>query len=170
MKERAIINNDIKASKVKLIGIDGEIFGIISKREALDHAQRDKLDLVQVGEDSEVNIPVCKLMDYSKYVYQRQKKAHIHKKQQKSNVIKEIKIKINIGEADYQVKLRKARGFIEEKLKVKIMLRFVGREIQHKDVGLKVIQRFIDDISDIAVVYSDLKLDGFTLNALLAPL
>lgn len=141
--------------------------GDISTAEALQKAVDAGLDLVEVSPGT--NPPVCKILDYGKYKYEVQKKAKEAKKKQKVTHLKEIKIRPNIDTNDYNVKVRKLREFIEAQDKVKISLRFKGREIDHKEIGAALLKRIETDTEDIAKVESPPKFMGRQVFMVLAP-
>jgi translation initiation factor IF-3 len=143
------------------------MIGVVPVRQALELAIRVGLDLVEISPNAEP--PVCKIMDYGKYKYELQKKAQEAKKKQKVVEIKEIKIRPNIAEGDYAVKLRNARKFIAEGNKVRVSLQFKGREITHNELGFAVIQRFKADISDIAKTELEPKLEGKQIFLVIVP-
>lgn len=144
------INESITAREVRLVDHNGVMVGIVSIGQALESARSVGLDLVEVSPDS--TPPVCKVLDYSKQKYDAQKKASEAKKKQKTLTIKEIKIGPNIGNHDYETKLRHAREFLEHGHKVKVTMRFRGREMMNTDVGLEKLERLIKDTEDIAKV------------------
>lgn len=156
--ELAKINYQIKAPKIRLIDDEGNMLGVFSTKEAIQKAEAAGLDLVEVSPNADP--PVCKILDYGKYKYQAQKKKAEAKKNQKIVELKEIQISPTIDDNDYNVKLRNARRFIEDGNKVKVTLRFKGRQITHNEVGFAVITRFREDMEDIAKVDQAPKLEG----------
>jgi translation initiation factor IF-3 len=157
-KTRIRANNQIRVPEVRLIGSDGSQLGIVATRDALLKAEEEGLDLVEVAPN--VKPPVCRLMDLGKYVYSLDKKEKEARKKQKVIHIKEVKMTPKIEEHDYQTKLRNSRRFIEQGDKVKLTLIFRGREITHKELGDRIIQRFIKDLSDVADVERNEGLEG----------
>jgi translation initiation factor IF-3 len=141
-----------------LIGHDGSQVGVVSVRRGIEMAEEVGLDLVEVSPLAEP--PVCKLMDFGKYKYEAQKKASEARKKQKVIEIKEIKLRPTIDAADYDVKMRSMRRFLEEGDKVKVTLRFRGREMAHQELGMKVLERVRDDLAGIAKVEQMPKLEG----------
>src|ERR1700739_1770026 len=133
------VNDEIRAPQVRLIDQDGEIQGVMSARDAWLRAQAVDLNLVEISPNADP--PVVKILDFGKFKYEQQKKKNEAKKKQKVIEIKEIKIRPNIDENDYQVKMRAMKSFIEEGDKVKVTLRFRGREMAHQDLGVKVLER-----------------------------
>ena len=130
--------------QVRLVDERGEMVGVVSRNEALDMAADAGLDLVEIAPNADP--PVCKVLDFGKYKYEEQKKKNEAKKKQKVIEIKEIKVRPNIDENDYQVKLRAMKSFIEEGDKVKVTLRFRGREMAHQDIGARVLERIRADM------------------------
>ena len=133
------MNEEIRAPQVRLIDQEGEMQGVMTARDALHRAYAVGLDLLEISPNAEP--PVVKILDFGKYKYEQQKKKNEAKKKQKIIEIKEIKVRPNIDENDYQVKLRAMKSFIEEGDKVKVTLRFRGREMAHQDLGIKVLER-----------------------------
>jgi translation initiation factor IF-3 len=140
------VNQRIRVKDVRLIGVSGEQMGIVPTRDALQKAQEAGLDLVEVA--SQASPPVCRIMDFSKYKYDQEKKAKEAKKHQKVIHLKEIKLKPNIEEHDYQVKLHHLKRFLTRGDKAKVTMIFRGREMSHIDIGKKVLDRVISDLSD----------------------
>lgn len=135
---------------------------------ALSTATEMSLDLVEVSPNT--SPPVCKILDFGKFIYQKQKKQKEAKKNQKIVHIKEVKLRPNIEEGDYQVKLKNAIRFIEDGDKVKASLWYRGREMQHKELGLKIINRMVEELSEIAVVEQEAKMEGRVLQTVFAPI
>src|SRR6202165_4239635 len=133
------VNEDIRVPQVRLIDQDGEMQGVMTARDALLRAYAVGMDLLEISPNADP--PVCKILDYGKYKYELQKKKNEAKKRQRVIEIKEIKVRPNIDENDYQVKMRAMKVFIEEGDKVKVTLRFRGREMAHQDIGIKVLER-----------------------------
>jgi translation initiation factor IF-3 len=138
------VNEEIRSAQVRLIDQDGEMAGVMSGREALQRAFQVGLDLLEISPNADP--PVVKILDFGKFKYEQQKKKNEAKKKQKVIEIKEIKVRPNIDENDYQVKLRAMKAFIEEGDKVKVTLRFRGREMAHQDIGVKVLERIRADM------------------------
>ncbi|WP_354188675.1 translation initiation factor IF-3 [Bartonella silvatica] len=151
-------NQDIRVPRVQLIDGEGQHQGVVSIQEALAMAADAGLDLVEIVPNAEP--PVCKIIDLGKLKYQTQKKAAETRKKQKVIEIKEIKMRPNVDVHDYGVKLKAIHRFINHGDKVKITLRFRGREMAHQDLGLKLLQRVKEDTSEIAKVESEPKLEG----------
>ena len=133
------VNEDIRVPQVRLIDQDGEMQGVMTARDALLKAYAIGMDLLEISPNADP--PVCKILDYGKYKYELQKKKNEAKKRQRVIEIKEIKVRPNIDENDYQVKMRAMKTFIDEGDKVKVTLRFRGREMAHQDIGIKVLER-----------------------------
>ncbi|MEM6602594.1 MAG: translation initiation factor IF-3 [Pseudomonadota bacterium] len=152
------INRNITSEEVRLIDETGENVGVVSLEDALSRAVNLDLDLVEIVPNAKP--PVVKIMNYGKYKYQEQKKAAEAKKKQQKVELKEIKVRPNIDTHDYDVKLKAARRFIEEGNKVKVTLRFRGREIAHSDLGLALLKRIQADIEDISKTDQAPKMEG----------
>ncbi len=138
------VNEEIRVPEVRLIDQEGEMQGVMSARDALLRAYAVGLDLLEISPNADP--PVCKILDFGKYKYELQKKKNEAKKKQRVIEIKEVKVRPNIDENDYQVKLRSMKSFIEEGDKVKVTLRFRGREMAHQDIGVKVLERIRSDL------------------------
>jgi translation initiation factor IF-3 len=138
------VNEEIRVPQVRLIDQDGEMQGVMSARDALLRAYAVGLDLLEISPNADP--PVCKILDFGKFKYEQQKKKNEAKKKQRVIEIKEVKVRPNIDENDYQVKLRSMKSFIEEGDKVKVTLRFRGREMAHQDIGVKVLERIRSDL------------------------
>lgn len=164
---RLNINEDIRSKEVRLIQADGEQMGVVDIKTALQVARTANLDLVEIVADAKP--PVAKIMDYKRYLYEQKQKAKEAKKNQKQTQVKEIKLRPGTEEADYQVKLRKIIEFLTQKDKVKVSIRFRGREMAHQEIGLKQLQRIIDDTADIASVEQIPKIEGRQMGMLLGP-
>ncbi|MDR0677625.1 MAG: translation initiation factor IF-3 [Holosporaceae bacterium] len=167
MEEKYKVNGAITAFQVRLIDQDGAPVGIVSVREAILKAKEVGLDLVEIA--PQANPPVCKIIDYGKLKYELQKKKTIAKKKQKNIEVKEIKLTPSIGDHDYKVKLLGIKRFIEEENKVKITLKFRGREVSHKEIGEKLLNRLIDDVKDFAKCEGKPQLDGKQIMMMLSP-
>lgn len=161
------INAQIRAPEVMLIGSDGTKLGLVSLAEAREHAADADMDLVEVAPDAKP--PVCKIMDYGKYKYRLSKKAHDAKKKQKSVRVKEVKITPSTEEHDYRFKLNHAKRFIEHGDKVKVTVFFKGRQITHSELGLRILERFTEDLKEMAVVEAEPKQEGRNMGMVFAP-
>jgi translation initiation factor IF-3 len=145
----------------------GEMVGVVSIRDALIAAEEAGLDLVEVSPNADP--PVCKILDYGKFKYEAQKRANEARKKQKIIEVKEIKMRPNIDDNDYDVKMRSARRFLEEGDKVKVTMRFRGREMAHQDLGMNVLIKVRDDLQEMAKVEQMPKLEGRQMIMVLAP-
>jgi len=162
------VNDEIRCKEMLVITDKGEKLGLLPKSKALQEAESRGLDLVLVSPDS--NPPVAKMMDYSRFRFEQQKKAKEMKKKQKTVVVQEIQLSPTIEKHDFETKANKARTIIVDKgNKVKVTLRFYGRMIVHQDLGKEVIDKFVESLSDCSTVESPVKLDGRTLFAVIAP-
>jgi len=161
------MNEKIKISQIRLIGQEGQQLGVVSPAEGLKLAKEAGLDLVEVAPDAAP--PVCRIMDYVRYRYEQTRKNREAKKKQKVVHLKEIRIKPNIEEHDYQVKLRHAREFLEEKNKVKITLRFRGREITHKELGKRILDKLVEDLKDLGETEKPPVSEGKSVTMILLP-
>jgi translation initiation factor IF-3 len=161
------INDAIRAREVRLIDETGQNIGVVSKFDAMARAEEAGLDLVEVSPDAEP--PVCKILDFGKFKYQEQKKAAEARKHQKIVEIKEIKMRPGIDDHDYDVKMRAIKRFFEEGDKVKVTLRFRGREMAHQQLGMAVLVRVKTDVEPIAKVESEPRFEGRQMVMVLAP-
>jgi translation initiation factor IF-3 len=155
------------ASSVRLIGADGEQVGVVSRDEALGAATRAGLDLVLIAPDAEP--PVVKVMDYGKHLFELKKTKAAQRKKQKQIQVKEVKFRPGTEEGDYQIKLRNLRRFLEDGDKVKISLRFRGREMVHPEIGMKLMNRIEQDLEELAVVEAQPKFEGRQVIMVMAP-
>lgn len=150
-----------------MIDAKGEQAGVLSIREALQLAFDAGLDLVEIAPQADP--PVCKVLDFGKFKYELQKRKNEARKKQKVIEVKEIKMRPSIDEHDYQVKLRHMRGFLEEGDKVKVTIRFRGRELVHQDLGLKVLERVRDELEEVSKVEQQAKIEGKQMVMVIAP-
>tara|TARA_B110001454_G_scaffold65938_1_gene64126 strand:+ start:276 stop:773 length:498 start_codon:yes stop_codon:yes gene_type:complete len=157
----------IRVREVSLIGNDGEQLGVFPTQEALNMAEERDQDLVEVAPNS--SPPVCRIMDYGKFKYQQSKRAHEAKKKQKIIHVKEVKLRPNTDQHDYDFKLKNAFRFLESGDKVKVLVFFRGREIVHRENGQKLLVRVTETLEDIAVVEQEAKQEGRTLCMIFAP-
>ena len=144
------MNERIRAREIRVIGDDGEQFGILSVNEAIALAAEKNLDLVEISPNA--TPPVCKIMDYGKYKYEKTKKDKENKKKQKNVVVKELRIKPHIDEHDKETKISQIKKFIEKEYKVKISLRLTGRERLHADSAIKILDEFASHFEETAIV------------------
>ncbi|MFH1561916.1 MAG: translation initiation factor IF-3 [Nitrospirota bacterium] len=162
------VNRRIRAREVRVIGIDGEQIGVMPLDKALQLAMEQGLDLVEVAPDP--NLPVCKIMDFGKHLFEQKKKDRDNKKKQKVIHVKEIMMRPHIEEHDYQFKSKNAHKFLEGGDKVRITMNFRGREMAHIEFGRKALDRLIEDLKEISTVEMSPKLDGKRMIMVLAPI
>ena len=160
-------NHEIRVPRVRVIGPEGEQVGILSRDEALSMAQDAGLDLVEIQPNGDP--PVCRIMDFGKFKFEAQKKAHAAKKKQKQVEIKELKFRPVTDEGDYQIKLRNMRRFLEEGDKVKVNIRFRGREMSHQELGREMAGRIEADLGEDIVIESRPRLEGRQMVMMIAP-
>ncbi|WP_150000046.1 translation initiation factor IF-3 [Iodidimonas gelatinilytica] len=161
------INERIKVPQVRLIGPDGDNHGVVDIDTALQVARQVGLDLVEISPNADP--PVCKVLDFGKYKYEAQKKANAAKKKQKTQDIKEIKMRPGIDVHDYQTKMKAMNKFLDAGDKVKVTLRFRGREMAHQDLGMDVLKRVQADIAEIAKVEAHPRMEGRQMTMVVAP-
>ena len=162
-----LVNDAVRFPQVRLIGPDGEQLGIMSSREAQMKANALDLDLLCVAPGA--NPPVCRILNYSKYKFEQQKKAKEAKKNQHTVEIKEIQLTPQIGQHDLETKARNAKKFLEAGNKVKVGVRFRGRQMSHTEIGMEVLERFITLLADVCQVEKAPVMEGRWLTAILAP-
>ena len=161
------VNEEIRVPQVRLIDEAGEMQGVMSARDALSRAYAAGLDLLEISPNADP--PVCKILDFGKFKYEQQKKRNEAKKKQKIVEIKEVKVRPNIDENDYQVKMRAMKSFIDEGDKVKITLRFRGREMAHQDIGVRVLERIRDELEAQTKVEQMPRMENRQMVMVLAP-
>jgi translation initiation factor IF-3 len=161
------LNREIGALDVRVIGVDGEALGVMRTLEALRLAEEADVDLVEIAPTAQP--PVVRLMDYGKFKYQEQKKAHEAKLKQKIIEVKEIKFRPATDDHDYDTKIRKLREFLEEGDKAKVTLRFRGREMAHQELGMKLLERVRADLEEQALVEQMPRLEGRQMVMMLGP-
>jgi translation initiation factor IF-3 len=161
------VNEEIRIPQVRLIDQDGEMQGVLTVREAMQRAFAVGLDLVEISPNADP--PVCKILDFGKFKYEQQKKRNEAKKKQKVIEIKEIKVRPNIDENDYQVKMRAMKSFIEEGDKVKVTLRFRGREMAHQDIGVRVLERIRQEMDTTSKVEQMPRMENRQMVMVLSP-
>lgn len=161
------MNDAITAPQVRLVGAEGEQIGVVSIIEANKLAEEAGLDLVEVAPTADP--PVCRVMDYGKYLFEESKKRHAARKKQKQIQVKEVKFRPGTDEGDYQVKLKNLIRFLSSGDKAKVTLRFRGREMVHQRLGLKLLQRVEKDLEEYAMVEQYPKLEGRQMVMVLAP-
>lgn len=157
-KDTQRVNDAIRAKVVRVIGADGEQAGIMTVREAMDLASESSLDLVEIAPNSDP--PVCKVMNYGKFKFQQSKKAKDAKSKQKHVQVKEVKFKPRIDEHDFQTKVRHIRKFIGNGDKCRVFVHFRGREMAHRDIGVKLLQRVIEETQDVSAVEKGITNEG----------
>lgn len=161
------VNERITSHKVRLVDENGEMVGVVTKEEALDRAFAAGLDLVEVSPNAEP--PVCKILDFGKYKYELQKKQAEVRKKQKTIDVKEIQVRPGIDKHDFDVKMRNAHKFIDAGDKLKVTMRFRGREMAHQELGMEVLNRIKDDFGDTVKVELEPRLEGRRMVMVLAP-
>jgi translation initiation factor IF-3 len=160
-------NEEISAPQLRVIGADGSQAGVMSRYDALQMASAAELDLVEVSPTAEP--PVVRIMDYGKFLFEQNKKAHSAKRKQKQIQVKEVKFRPGTGESDYQIKLRNLTRFLTEGDKAKVTLRFRGREMVHQDIGRKLLDRVSTDLAPHAVVEQNPLMEGKQMIMVFAP-
>ena len=161
------VNEDIRSPQVRLIDEEGEMQGVMTAREAIQKAYAVGLDLLEISPNADP--PVVKILDFGKFKYEQQKKRNEAKKKQKVIEIKEIKVRPNIDENDYQVKMRAMKSFIDEGDKVKVTLRFRGREMAHQDIGIRVLERIRAELDPLTKVEQIPKMENRQMVMVLSP-
>jgi len=161
------INEEIRIREVRVTSVEGEQLGIMATRDALRMAEEQHLDLVEVAPKAKP--PVCRIMDFGKYRYEQQKRDKEAKKKQKVITIKEVKLRPNIEQHDFDVKLKNALRFVQEGNKVKVTIMFRGRELSHPELGREVLQRVAAELKDTVSIERDAKLEGKNMIMILAP-
>jgi len=164
---KTLINDDITAKQVRLIDVEGKQVGVVALKEALQIAEKNKLDLVEIA--SEAVPPVCRIMDYGKFLFEKKKQAAQARKNQHQQQIKEIKFRPGTEEGDYQVKLRNLIRFLSDGDKTKVTLRFRGREMSHQELGLELLKRLENDLAEYGIVEQFPKLEGRQMLMVVAP-
>ena len=160
-------NHEIRVPRVRVIGSDGEMIGVLSRDEALAQAEEEGLDLVEIQPNADP--PVCRIMDFGKFRFEQQKKASAAKKKQHIVEIKEVKFRPVTDEGDYQIKLRNMRRFLEEGDKVKVNIRFRGREMSHMELGREMANRIETDLGEDIVIESRPRMEGRQMVMMIAP-
>jgi translation initiation factor IF-3 len=166
-REGPRVNDEITSLNVRLVDPDGEMVGVVSLREALERAEQMGADLVEVAPNAVP--PVCKILDYGKYKYEEQKKQNAARKKQKVIEVKEIKLRPTIDDNDYDIKMRAMTRFLEEGDKVKVTLRFRGRELAHQDLGMRLLIRVREELGELAKVEQMPKMEGRQMVMVIAP-
>tara|TARA_B100001029_G_C15006401_1_gene421411 strand:- start:456 stop:983 length:528 start_codon:yes stop_codon:yes gene_type:complete len=166
-KDGPRVNENIDVPEVRLIGADGENIGVVSVQEAIQKSEEVGLDLVEISPNA--SPPVCKILDLGKFKYELQKKRNESKKKQKVIDVKEIKLRPNIEDHDYEVKMRSMHRFLLDGDKVKITMRFRGREMNHQEIGVNLLKRVVDDTEKVAKIEQEAKMEGRQLVMVMAP-
>ena len=161
------INEEIRDKEVRVIGSDGQQLGIMSARDALNIAEQKNLDLVKIAPQAKP--PVCKIMDYGKYRFEQAKREKEARKNQHTVDIKEVRLSLNIDTHDFNTKLNNALKFIKHGDKVKVSIRFRGREMGHPEIGLDTMRRFAEACAEVATIEKPAKLEGRNMLMFLAP-
>lgn len=161
------VNRQIDATQVRLINHNGEMVGVVSRSDAIRMAEDVGLDLVEISPNAVP--PVCKILDYGKFKYEAQKKANQARKRQKTVEIKEIKMRPGIDTHDYETKMRSARRFLDEGDKVKVTVRFRGREMMHSERGMTVLERIQTDLGEVAKIEQTPRMEGRMMTMIVAP-
>ncbi|RME17998.1 MAG: translation initiation factor IF-3 [Alphaproteobacteria bacterium] len=162
------VNDRIRAPEIRLIGADGENLGVVPPSRALDLAAEAGLDLVEISPNAQP--PVCKIMDFGKFKYETQKREAEARKKQKTIEVKEVKFRPNTDTHDYQVKMRNVVRFLENGDKVKVTLRFRGREMAHQHLGRELLERVAADVKEIGKVENMPKMEGRQMTMMIGPL
>jgi len=166
-KDGPNVNTEIRSAEVRLIDADGSNVGVVSINDALSRAEAAGLDLVEIVPNSQP--PVCKILDFGKFKYEEQKRKNEARKKQKVIEVKEIKMRPGIDEHDYQVKMKAIHRFLDEGDKVKVTLRFRGREMAHQEIGARVLERVQEDLNTIAKVEAFPRMEGRQMTMVFAP-
>ncbi|MFP4464656.1 MAG: translation initiation factor IF-3 [Alphaproteobacteria bacterium] len=161
------VNQDIQAQEVRLVDSEGQMVGVVDIDKALKMAEEAGFDLVEVSPNAEP--PVCKILDYGKYKYEQQKKASEARKKQKTVDVKEVKVSPRIEKNDYDVKMRNARRFLENGDKVKVTMRFRGREMAHQNIGRELFEQMLEDLEEMVSVELQPKMEGRQMIMILVP-
>ncbi|HXC26785.1 MAG TPA: translation initiation factor IF-3 [Stellaceae bacterium] len=161
------INGEISVNQLRLVDERGEMVGVVTRNEALDMAADAGLDLVEIAPNADP--PVCKILDFGKYKYEEQKKKNEAKKKQKVIEVKEVKFRPSIDDHDYDVKMRSMHKFIGEGDKVKVTMRFRGRELAHQELGMDVLMRVKGDLDEIAKVEQFPRMEGRQMTMVVSP-
>jgi translation initiation factor IF-3 len=166
-REGPRINEEIGVIRVRLVDQRGQMVGVVARNEALTMAANAGLDLVEIAPNADP--PVCKILDFGKYKYEEQKKKNEARKKQKIIEVKEIKLRPGIDDHDYEVKRRSMVKFIEEGDKVKVTMRFRGRELAHQELGMDVLMRVRDDLDEIAKIEQIPRMEGRQMTMVMSP-
>lgn len=162
------MNDKIRAPEIRLIGADGENVGVVTPSRAMEMAENAGLDLVEISPNA--NPPVCKIMDFGKFKYEQQKRESEARKKQKVIEVKEVKFRPNTDTHDYDVKMRNVYKFLENGDKVKVTLRFRGREMAHQNLGRELLQRVAEDVKELGKIENMPKMEGRQMVMMIGPL
>jgi len=160
-------NEEILSPQLRVIGADGSQVGVLSRSEALARAAAEELDLVEVSPTAEP--PVCRIMDFGKYLFEQNKKAHSAKRKQKQIQLKEVKFRPGTETADYQVKLRNLIKFLTAGDKAKVTMRFRGREMAHTEVGRRLLDRLVVDLAEVGAIEQHAAMEGRQITMVISP-
>ncbi|MEE8236150.1 MAG: translation initiation factor IF-3 [Gammaproteobacteria bacterium] len=166
-KKRVRRNDEIEATEVRVVGAEGGQVGVMDRDEAIEMAFDNDMDLVEVSPNAEP--PVCRIMDFGKYLFEQNKKAHAARKKQKQIHVKEVKFRPGTEENDYQIKLQNLVRFLTQGDKAKVTLRFRGREMAHQELGVKLLKRVENDLEELAIVEQFPKMEGRQLVMVMTP-
>ena len=161
------VNDKIRAPEIRLIGADGDNVGVVSPRRAMELAEEAGLDLVEISPNA--TPPVCKIMDYGKFKYEQQKRESEARKKQKTIEVKEVKFRPNTDTHDYDVKMRNVFRFLEAGDKVKVTLRFRGREMAHQNLGRDLLERVAEDVKELGKIENMPKMEGRQMVMMIGP-
>jgi translation initiation factor IF-3 len=161
------VNQNIDSAEVRLIDEAGEMVGVVTLAQAIERAEQVGLDLVEISPNADP--PVCKILDYGKFKYEAQKRANAARKKQRVIDVKEIKMRPNIDDNDYNIKMRKINEFLTEGDKVKVTMRFRGRELAHQDIAMNVLTRVRDEVGDRAKIEQFPRMEGRQMIMVMAP-
>ncbi|WP_366140060.1 translation initiation factor IF-3 [uncultured Pelagimonas sp.] len=162
------VNDRIRANEIRLIGAEGENVGVVTPHRAMEMAEQAGLDLVEISPNA--NPPVCKIMDYGKFKYEQQKRESEARKKQKTIEVKEVKFRPGTDTHDYDVKMRNVFKFLEGGDKVKVTLRFRGREMAHQQLGRELLERVAEDVKDLGKIENMPKMEGRQMVMMIGPL
>jgi translation initiation factor IF-3 len=161
------LNGEITAPEIRLTGVDNEPLGVVKLADAIRMSEEAEVDLVEIAPQADP--PVCRLMDYGKFKYQEQKKAHDARQKQKIIQVKEVKFRPGTDEGDYNIKVRNLTRFLEEGDKTKVTLRFRGREMAHQDIGMRLLERVKAELEPVGVVEQFPKMEGRQMIMVIGP-
>ncbi len=167
-REEYRVNDRIEADEVRLVAADGSMVGVVRRQEALEQARDEGLDLVEVSPTARP--PVCKILDYGKFKYEAQKRANAARKKQRVIEVKEIKMRPGIDDNDYNIKMKKVRSFLDEGDKVKVTMRFRGRELSHQHLAMNILTKVKEEVADLGKVEQFPKMEGRQMVMVMAPL